>query len=147
MAMREIWHEVMIEAAPSAIYEALTDVRKLGQWWIPDTRGRSGQGEMLEFWFSEDACQLMQVSALEPDRLVRWRATDSDLSDWAGTEVEFRILPNFGRTRVHFRHSGYSDSTEGFPYYSMSWAVFLVSLKELLEKGKGRPFPNDWIGQ
>ena len=147
MTSREIWHEIMIEAAPSAIYEALTDVGKLAQWWIPDTRGRSRPGEVLEFWFGEDACQPMQVTALETDRLVRWRATDSDLSDWAGTEVEFLILPNGGRARVHFRHSGYRDGTEGFPYYSMSWAVFLVSLKELLEKGKGHPFPNDWIGQ
>jgi uncharacterized protein YndB with AHSA1/START domain len=147
MASNEIWHEIRIKASPDAVYDALTDVKKLAEWWIPDTRGESEVGKTLEFWFDEQACQLMQVAALEADQLVRWRATDSDLTDWAGTEIEFRLHPQDGRTLVHFRHSGYRDGTEGFPYYSMSWAVFLVSLKELLEKGKGHPFPNEWIGQ
>jgi uncharacterized protein YndB with AHSA1/START domain len=147
MASREIWHEMRIKASPDAVYQALTDVKKLAEWWIPDTRGESKVGNTLEFWFDEQACQLMRVSALEADHLVQWRATDSDLSDWAGTEIEFRLFPQKERTLVHFRHSGYEDGVEAFPYYSTSWAVFLVSLKELLEKGKGHPFPNDWIGR
>lgn len=147
MAINEIWHEIRIKAQPSAIYEALTDTGKLAEWWIPDTRGESKVGKVLEFWFDDDACQLMQVASLEPDRLVRWRATDSDLSDWAGTEVEFTLVPQDNRTCVHFRHSGYRDNVEAFAYYSTSWAVFLLSLKALLEKGKGHPFPNGWIDQ
>jgi hypothetical protein len=29
----------------------------------------------------------------------------------------------------------------------MSWAVFLLSLKQLLEEGEGFPFPNKWVHQ
>jgi uncharacterized protein YndB with AHSA1/START domain len=145
MGNNEIWHEVRIKASPQAVYQALTDVNKLAQWWIPDTRGESAIGKTLEFWFGADSLQAMRVAALETNRLVRWQATDSDLSDWAGTEVEFKIFPRNDRTCVHLRHSGYRAGVEAFPYYSMSWAVFLISLKELLEKGKGHPFPSDWI--
>jgi uncharacterized protein YndB with AHSA1/START domain len=145
MANKEIWHEVRIKSSPAAVYRALTDVKKLAQWWIPDTRGKSRTGENLEFWFGESACQVMQVAALEANKLVQWRAIDTDLSDWAGTEVEFKIFPHDGRTDVQFRHAGWRGDIAAFPYYSMSWAVFLLSLKELLEKGKGRPFPNEWI--
>jgi hypothetical protein len=89
----------------------------------------------------------MQVKALEPDCRVCWESVESDLSDWAGTEVEFTLAPQEDRqTRLSFRHSGWQNELERFPYYSTSWAVFLMSLKDLLEKGKGHPFPNDWIG-
>jgi uncharacterized protein YndB with AHSA1/START domain len=146
MATPEIRHEVRIKASPAALYEALTDAKKLGQWWIPDTRGRSEAGKTLEFWFGEH-CQEMRVTALEPGRLVRWQATEKGLPDWVGSEIEFAMSPKGGQTTVQFRHTRWPGDAAELPYCSMSWAVFLLSLKELLEKGKGFPFPNQWIHQ
>ena len=146
MANDEIRHEVGIKAAPAALYHALTDAKQLALWWIPDTRGTSAPGSALELWLGEH-CQELQVTALEPDRLVRWRATERGMPDWAGTEIEFALAPGDGRTLVQFRHAGWSENTGAFAYCSMSWAVFLLSLKELVEKGKGFPFPNPWIHQ
>jgi uncharacterized protein YndB with AHSA1/START domain len=142
----EIRHEVGIKVAPAALYRALTDAKQLALWWIPDTRGVSEPGGALEFWLGEH-CQEMQVTALEPDRMVRWRATDRGMPDWAGTEIEFALAPGDDRTVVTFRHAGWREITGTFGHCSMSWAVFLLSLKELAEKGKGLPFPNQWIHQ
>jgi uncharacterized protein YndB with AHSA1/START domain len=147
MANTEIRHRLGIKAAPAAIYDALTQTTKLAGWWIPDTRGRSEVGRTLEFWFGSEACQVMEVASLEPGRLVRWRATDGDLSDWAGTEVEFSLTGNGDGTTLDFRHSGYRGDVEAYPYYSTSWAVFLLSLKQFVEDGEGFPFPNRWIHQ
>lgn len=141
----EIRHEIPINVSPERLYRALTDVCELSRWWIPDTRGESKPGANLEFWFGAEACQKMQVKALETDARVCWAAVDSDLSDWAGTEVEFTLTAEGERTRLGFRHSGWQHQIPGFPYYSTSWAVFLLSLKDLLEKGHGHPFPNAWI--
>ena len=44
---------------------------------------------------------------------------------------------------VHFTHSGWADDLKMFPHCSTKWAVFMLSLKDLLETGKGRPAPND----
>jgi uncharacterized protein YndB with AHSA1/START domain len=147
MAKDEIRHELGIKASSATVYEALTDVKKLGQWWIPDTRGESKTGKTLEFWFGESSCQVMQVTSLEADRLVRWAPTEKGMADWLGTEIEFAISPKDDRSMLHFRHSKWRDTEGAFAYCSMSWAVFLLSLKDLLEKGKGHPFPNEWIGQ
>jgi len=146
-AAEEIRHELAIKAPPAALYEALTDVKKLGQWWIPDTRGESKTGKTLEFWFGEQSCQAMQVASLEADRLVRWKPAEKGMSDWRGTEIEFAISPKNDGSILHFRHSKWRDSEGCFAYCSLSWAVFLLSLKDLLEKGRGHPFPNEWIGQ
>jgi uncharacterized protein YndB with AHSA1/START domain len=146
MAAQEIRHEVRIKASPVALYEALTDASKLAQWWIPDTRGRSEPGRALEFWFGGH-CQEMRVTALRSNQLVRWQATERGLPDWVGSEIEFAISPKDDRAVVQFRHANWPGNAHGLPYCSMSWAVFLLSLKELLEKGKGFPFPNQWIRQ
>ena len=44
---------------------------------------------------------------------------------------------------VHFSHSGWRERTGIFPHCSTKWGVFMLSLKDLLEKGKGQPYPDD----
>jgi uncharacterized protein YndB with AHSA1/START domain len=146
MSHKQISHEAPIKAPPADIYAALTDPKLLAKWWIPDTRGESEVGGTLEFWLGE-SCQRMEVIALEPSRLVRWRAPEQGSSDWAQTEIEFDIRSVDDECWVRFRHDGLRSDVEKLPYYSMSWAVFLLSLKELVETGKGFPFPNRWINQ
>ena len=38
---------------------------------------------------------------------------------------------------------GWREETGMFAHCSTKWAVFLLSLKDLLETGKGRPAPDD----
>ncbi len=38
-----IHHEVGIKASPEAVYQALTDTKKLAGWWMSDTRGKGSQ--------------------------------------------------------------------------------------------------------
>src|SRR5690348_6667658 len=89
---REIWHEILVAAPRAVLYTALTEVPELAHWWTTDTRGESKVGGRLEFWFG-DMRQVMEVTALKPGELVRWRATDTGIADWVGTEIEFHILP------------------------------------------------------
>jgi uncharacterized protein YndB with AHSA1/START domain len=138
----EIWHRVEIEVSPSAAYQALTELKKLAGWWTSDTRGEEKLGGVLEFWYG-NFCQEMRVSALEKDRLVRWQCLDKGMPDWIGSEIEFTITPHKGHCFVFFRHSKWPEITEIFPHCSMSWAVVLLSLKQLLETGKGRPYPDE----
>jgi len=144
MESAQIWHEIRIKASPDAIFSALTEPQKLGRWWIPDTRGESSVGKSLAFWFSPTASQVMDVVELKPGDLVRWRAAAGPMSDWAGTEVEFKIVPRGELTGLQIRHHGWKEIADGFPYYSLSWAVYLTSLKDFLQSGVGSPFPNKW---
>lgn len=139
-----IWHEIRIKAPPAAVYEAVTNPKMIALWWIPDARGESAVGKTLEFWIG-DFCQPMHVAALQPSRRVLWRASETGLADWRGTEVEFLLISGTDRTSVQLRHSGWSEGVAGLPYYSMSWAAYLASLKEFIEIGKGHPFPNPWL--
>lgn len=138
----EIWHRVGIKATPAAVYLALTDTGRLAQWWTTDTRGESKVGKTLEFRFGKFT-QEMKVVSLEPNQTVRWKATENGLPDWVGTEIEFSLKPGEDQTYVYFAHVNWTQDGEMFPHYSTRWAMFLMSLKELLETKKGHPSPHD----
>ncbi|MGB2626274.1 MAG: SRPBCC domain-containing protein [Candidatus Acidiferrum sp.] len=139
---REIWHEILINASAAEIYDAVTDAKKLAHWWTTDTRGVSVEGGTLEFWFG-GMCQAMEVTLLEPGELVRWKAKQGGAPGWADTQLEFKIFRDKSETFLHLRHSNWLEEAALFPHCSMGWAIFLLSLKEFVETGKGRPFPYD----
>lgn len=139
-----IKHEVGIAATPRAVYQALTSTKKLAAWWTSDTRGVGSKvGGVLEFWFG-DFCQKFEVVELQPGKLVRWKATRKEtMGEWAATEVSFALSADERQCWVQFGHSGWRRDDGMFAHCSTKWAVFLLSLKDLLEKGKGRPAPRD----
>lgn len=140
----DIHHEVGIKASAEAVYQALTDTEKLAGWWTTDTRGRGSKvGDVLEFWFG-DFCQKFEVVELEPGRLVRWQANRKEgVEEWAGTEVVFSLSSDEKQCFVHFTHGGWRRDSGMLPHCSTKWGVFMLSLKDLLEKGKGQPAPDD----
>jgi uncharacterized protein YndB with AHSA1/START domain len=144
MATYTIRHEVGIETSPEAVYQALTDTSKLAGWWTSDTRGKgSKKGDVLEFWFG-DFCQKLEVAELQPGKLVRWKANkEGGVDEWVGTEVAFSLKADEKQCWVLFSHSGWRKDSGILPHCSTKWAVFMLSLKDFLEKGKGHPYPKD----
>ena len=140
---REIWHEILINASPARLYRALTEVEQLAHWWTTDTRGDASLGGELEFRFNGFLGSVMRVTDSTPGALVRWETVRGELPEWIGTRIEFRIFRERDRTALHFRHSGWREDARQFPHCSLGWAIFLMSLKEFVETGKGRPFPYD----
>ena len=140
----EINLRIGAKTTPKKAYAALTDPSKLAKWWTPDTRGSGTRvGDTLEFWFG-DFCEKFDVTGLRPGKEVAWKAPKHQgAPEWEGTEVKFTISKDKKQTFVRFRHSGWKENSDFHAHCSTRWAVFLVSLKELLETGKGRPIPND----
>jgi len=131
MATREIWHEILINASPAELFQAVTDVKKLAHWWTIDVRGESAVGKTLEFWFSGFCGSVMEVTTLQPNELVRWHVNGGGATDWIDTNIEFKIFSNKGKTFLHFRHSNWHEDAEAFPHCSLGWAIFLSVSKNL----------------
>ena len=139
-------HQVGIKATPEEIYRALTETETLAQWWTTDARGSGAKvGDTLEFWFNKATfCQKFDVQELEPGKRVVWKSPKGQGAEqWEGTEVSFDLSRDDKQTFIQFRHSGWKESTDFQGHCSMRWAVFMLSLKDVLERGKGRPIPYD----
>jgi len=138
----QIQHQIGIKAPLDSVYQALSTAGQLARWWTSDTRGKSEVGSTLEFWFGQH-CQKFEVTALVAGELVRWKAGSDTKGDWAGTEISFKLRSDDKQTWVHFTHSKWANDSEFLSHCSTKWAVFMLSLKDLLETGTGHPYPND----
>ncbi|WP_405275186.1 SRPBCC family protein [Gaopeijia maritima] len=60
-----------------------------------------------------------------------------------GTEATFDFLEEGDMTILVFGHRGWREQVEFTAHCSMKWATFLLSLRDFLESGRGRPAPAD----
>jgi len=140
--MSDILHRIGVEhAEPRQVYKALTTIDGLSNWWTEDTTGSTDVGGKIEFRFIPGGFD-MQVTELEPDRLVRWDVVEGP-DEWIGTSVQFDLKQVDDYTIVLFKHEGWNDSGEFMHHCSTKWATYLMSLKQLVETGKGAPSPRD----
>jgi uncharacterized protein YndB with AHSA1/START domain len=141
--MVDILHRIgTATSTPDAVYAALTTVDGLAGWWTDDVRGDGGVGGVLEFRFPPVGGFDMEVLELRPRERVAWRVVDGP-AEWIGTTVEFDLRQDGDYTVVLFAHRGWREPVEFMHHCSTKWASFLLSLKSLVETGKGAPAPRD----
>jgi uncharacterized protein YndB with AHSA1/START domain len=142
----DILHRVGIKASLTDVYTALTTREGLAAWWTNDTKGDSKVGGTIQFRFSADGAEIggfdMQVLELEPGKRVLWQVVDGP-AEWIDTRIGFDLKQEDGYTVVLFKHEGWREPGEFMYHCSTKWATFLMSLKSLLETGKGAPSPHD----
>ncbi len=142
----DILHRVGMKSSPEAVYGALSTIEGLASWWTVDTRGNTGIGDVIKFTFTADGRELgffdMKVLELDPGKRVLWQV-DGGPAEWVGTRVHWDLKQEDGFTIILFRHEGWREPVEFMSHCSTKWATFLMSLKALLETGKGSPSPND----
>ena len=139
--MIDILHRVGIQASPTDAYNALTTREGLSAWWTSNTQGDAEVGGVLRFRFGAGGFD-MKVLALEPATGVLWQVVDGP-AEWIGTTVRWELRQEGDYTIVLFKHEGWKEPVEFMHHCSTKWAVFLMSLKSLLETGQGAPDPND----
>lgn len=84
----------------------------------------------------------VEVLALNVEKEVRWRFTAGP-DEWVGTDLTFELSVQGEYTVVLFGHRNWRQAVEFTAHCSMKWATFLLSLRELVETGVGRPGPVD----
>jgi uncharacterized protein YndB with AHSA1/START domain len=145
--MMDIVHRIGIKAPASQVYAALATLDGLAGWWTKDTSGNSKPGGHVAFRFHTAAGDEiggfgMDVLELTPDQSVRWRVKDGP-AEWVGTDIEFVLSRQDEQTIVMFGHRHWREEAEFMAHCSTKWATFLLSLRDLVETGQGRPSPDD----
>lgn len=145
--MVNIIHRVGIKAPIAQVYHALATTVGIGKWWTRETTGRSAVGETINVRFTTaDGTVLgsmdMVVDELVVNQRIRWRFTTGP-TEWIGTDVLFELTQADNFTIVLFSHRNWREAIEFTAHCSMKWATFMLSLKELVETGTGKPSPGD----
>ena len=139
--MADILHRVGIKSSPDEVYKALTTREGLAAWWTNNTQGESNVGGVLQFRFGNGGFD-MKVLELDPAKRVLWQVVDGP-KEWIGTKVSWELRQESDYAIVLFKHEDWKEPVEFMHHCSTKWGLFLMSLKSLVETGKGAPDPND----
>ncbi|GIF63167.1 activator of HSP90 ATPase [Asanoa ishikariensis] len=140
--MVDILHRVGAIAPLDDFYRAVATPEGLAGWWTTDTVGKSEVGEKLAFRFGDLGGFDMEILELDPAGHVRWRVVEGP-PEWIGTEIDWRFEQRDDYTIVLFKHEGWKEPVEFMHHCSTKWGSYLLSLRELVETGRGRPAPHD----
>jgi uncharacterized protein YndB with AHSA1/START domain len=145
--MIDIIHRIGIKASASKVYAAVATPQGVAGWWSRETTGDAKVGGRLDINFRNpkgDAIGRfdLEIVELAPDQRVRWRVKGGP-DEWLGTEIVFSLEQVGAATVVRFAHQGWREAVDFTGHCSMKWATFLLSLREWVETGAGRPSPYD----
>jgi uncharacterized protein YndB with AHSA1/START domain len=140
--MVDILHRVGTKSSPAEVYTALTTVEGLAGWWTTNTEGVGDCIDgVLQFRFGPGGFD-MKVRQLDPGKRVVWEVVAGP-EEWIGTHVDWTLEQVDDYTIILFNHQGWKEPVEFMYHCSTKWAIFLMSLKALVETGKGAPDPHD----
>jgi uncharacterized protein YndB with AHSA1/START domain len=140
--MPDILHKIGIQkSSPNGVYRALTTNAGLSGWWTETSGEPDKIGGIVTLHFGKGSVE-MKVIELSPGQRVVWEMTQAP-GQWMGTKLTFDLRQQEATTLLLFGHLDWKEPTELFAHSTTKWAVFLLSLKMLIETGKGRPIPND----
>lgn len=145
--MPDIIHRVGIKATIQQVYTTLSTIEGVAGWWTENTTGTSEVGETIIVRFhtltgEEIGSMQIEVKALDANKKVQWHFKDGP-KEWIGTDVTFELHEEDDYTIVLFAHTNWAEEVEFKAHCSMKWAIFMLSLKQLVETGKGKPSPHD----
>ena len=130
--------QLFIDATKEDVFNKLTSIEGLRHWWTMQT---TGNAEFYSFRLHLKILQYhiqMKVINIVNNKLVQWQCTKAD-EDWIGTIVSFKLDTENGKTLVRFTHDKWPTHGDFFAHCNLSWAKYMLSLRLLLETGKGQP--------
>ncbi len=139
--MHSILHQVVIEAAPSKVFEALTTEEGLSNWW---TKAAPNGNEERTFFFGKncDHKVVMETISSVPGRELKWQCVGGSWEDKG--EFVFTVFDHERGVCLDFAHHGWEVTDDFYKHCNTKWGFFLaVSLKRYLETGAGLPHPNE----
>ena len=145
--MVDIIHRIGIKSSTAQVYNALSTIRGLSNWWTEEVEGDEEKGGKIKFIFRSGTGDIMgemvmEVQELIPQKDVKWRCIDGP-AEWIGTDITFELSQQDDQTIIIFGHRNWREAVEFTAHCSMKWAVFLLSLREYVETGTGKPSPHD----
>lgn len=140
--MAKVRHQIGIAGEVADVFNALHQNSGLVGWWATKAEGIPEVNQILDLHFSKIVTLSFKVEALIPNTIVDLRCVSGPFS-WKGSTLRFKLKQDTDQVWVQLTHENTDASEDDFLYFSTKWACYLLSLKDFIEHGKGRPYPND----
>jgi uncharacterized protein YndB with AHSA1/START domain len=137
---------LVVDQSPEQVFKAITNVRG---WWSEQIDGPTDKLN-AEFNYHYKDVHRCKIKVIEfvPGKNVTWLVLENrfdftkDKTEWTGTRISFDIVEKNGKTCLGFTHFGLVPTYQCYKICSDAWDNYInVSLKSLIETGKGNPNP------
>jgi len=140
--MAKVKHRVGIEGSVDAIYGCLTTNNGLSGWWATSSVGTAEEGKEIELDFSNLAVLCFRYEKLDLNEVVKMKCV-SGPGPWQDSELLFELQNSVDQVFVTLTYQNDKSNEDDFMYFCTKWPMYLLSLKELIETGRGKPYPRD----
>jgi uncharacterized protein YndB with AHSA1/START domain len=134
-----IKHLFHINATRQKVFEAISTINGLSNWWTLKTAGSDSVGGIIQFRFGEMGGPDMKVTELNPDEKVSWECVASP-HGWVGHTFTFMLDENDSKTRVRFSHNGWAEEDDFYAICTFTWGRYMESLRQYCQTGNGAAF-------
>ncbi len=140
--MPRVRHRVGIVGDINTIYRSMHEPVGLCGWWATTTDGTPKVGHVLDLHFADVVTLSFRIDALEENALVRLHCV-SGPGPWHNCSLKFSFKQDTDQVWVELIHENEAASEDDFLYFNTKWTCYLLSLRDLIETGKGYPYPKD----
>jgi uncharacterized protein YndB with AHSA1/START domain len=140
--MTSIKHLFHINAPKEKVFEALTTIEGLSNWWTNKVSGDTKTGGVIEFRFGDFGGPVMKVKELKPNETVTWQCVGGP-EGWIGHLFIFNLDTNDNKTRVRFEQSGWKEQDDFYASCNFSWGRYMESLRQFCQTGIGEAFGSE----
>jgi uncharacterized protein YndB with AHSA1/START domain len=134
-----IKHLFHINASRQKVFEAISTLNGLSNWWTTKTTGSDAVGGIIQFRFGEMGGPDMKVTEAKPNEKLSWECVVSP-HGWVGHTFIFALDDNDGKTRVRFSHNGWTEQDDFYSICSFTWGRYMESLRQYCQTGNGEAF-------
>jgi uncharacterized protein YndB with AHSA1/START domain len=137
-SMVAISRELIVQATPRRVWNALTQSDEIAHWWTDDLSIQPQVGTLAEFRFDHRTFIIQfEVAELDEESKVYWITRQGpSTGHWKGTSVTWQLEPIQGGTKVVFTHDHFVQADRRYELTHAWWERFLDSLLLYLETGK-----------
>jgi uncharacterized protein YndB with AHSA1/START domain len=139
--------EIEIDAAPEAVWRALTDPDELTNWFPLAAKVTPGPGGEVWFSWKNEFEGRQRIEAWEEDRHLALVDVADDKRPFAG-RADYHLEDRGGKTLLRLVHSGFPADAgwDGLVDATRrGWRFELRGLRHYLEHHRGRPRSHVWL--
>jgi hypothetical protein len=129
-----------VKVSPSKALAAVSTTKGISGWWSKTVKGEFAKGKTFDVIFDTNKVTFKPEKVTKSE--VVWKCTKDDYG-MAKSKLTFSLKRKGSETLIFMKHTGLKAKPYEVAFMTTKWAIFMLSMRDYLEKGRGRPFPRD----
>ncbi|MGY8769447.1 MAG: SRPBCC family protein [Pirellulales bacterium] len=140
--MAKVRHRVGMNGSLDNVFATLTTNEGFAGWWASSAVICAEIGGAVDLTFAGLTVLSFKYTDIQENKSVDIQCVTGP-GPWQGSEILFALEQAEDQVFLTLTHQNSDASEDDFLYFSTKWTCYLLSLKDFVETGKGRPYPND----